>query len=229
MSCAIPSLSRSTWSAAPESQSVFHSESHEDTYSEELRLNGDDGKVKWVTGVYFLDILNSTQNDLEFPASSPFATNPLILGAPGAVDTVGFINLHTISSSVFGQVDWSFADQWTLVGGGRYVKERKDYSFDQGVYQARDDRIINTSVQYATLFPYRPFNSDNNLYAGKLQLEYRPHTDLLWYWCEPRRQGRWFQRPARRWFSEAAAGPNSLQTRGAHQLRGWGEGHLPRR
>jgi iron complex outermembrane receptor protein len=78
-------------------------------------------------------------------------------------------------------LDWAFADQWTLVAGGRYVKEKKDYSFFQGVYQSTDDRIINSSVLYATLFPFHPFNTDDNLYAGKLQLEYRPLPDVLIY------------------------------------------------
>jgi iron complex outermembrane receptor protein len=167
--------------AAPESQSIYHSESHETTYSQEIRLNGDSSRVKWVGGVYYLNVLNSTENGLEFPAASPFATDPLILGAPGPVDTVGFINLHTISSSIFGQVDIPLADQWTLVAGGRYVKEKKDYSFFQGVYKDSDDRLINTSVFYSALFPYHPFNTDDNLYAGKVQLEYRPIKDTLVY------------------------------------------------
>jgi iron complex outermembrane receptor protein len=68
-----------------------------------------------------------------------------------------------------------------LVAGARWVKERKDYSFFQGVYQATDDRIINSSVLYAPLFPYHPFNTDDNLWAGKVQLEYRPIKDVLVY------------------------------------------------
>jgi len=167
--------------AAPEAQSVFHAGSDEKTFSEELRVNGDMNKVKWVAGAYYLNVVNATQNGLEFPATSPFATNPLILGAPGPVDTIGDISLHTISTSVFGQADIPLIDKWTLVAGARYVKEKKNFSFFQGVYQATDDRIINSSVLYLTLFPYTPFHTDDNLWAGKVQIEYRPQEGMLWY------------------------------------------------
>ena len=144
-------------------------------------MNGDWDKTKWVAGLYYLNIENSTVNGLLFPAASPFATDPLILGAPGPIDTPGFISLHTISSSVFGQVDWALADRWTLVTGARAVKERKRYSFFQGVYQNVDDRLINTKTLYVPLFPFTPFSSDNTLWAGKLQLEFRPGKDQLAY------------------------------------------------
>ena len=147
-----------------------------------MRLSGNAANGgHWVTGLYYLNVLNATQSGLEFPAESPFATSPLILGAPGAIDTVGFIRLHTISSSVFGQVDWPLAERWTLVAGARAVKEKKHYSFVQGVYQATDDRIINTSVLYSTLFPYHTFATDDTLWAGKLQLEFRPQAQVLAY------------------------------------------------
>jgi len=167
--------------AAPESQSIYHARSDESTYSEEARLSGDWHGTKWVGGLYYLNIENYTVNGLGFPAASPFATDPLILGAPGPVDTPGFIHLHTISTSVFGQVDYPLVDRFTLVAGARGVKERKHYSFFQGVYQNVDDRLINTSVLYAPLFPFTPFASDNTLWAGKLQLEFRPEKDQLAY------------------------------------------------
>ena len=167
--------------AAPEAQSIFHSRSDEHTFSQEVRLSGDAGKTRWVAGAYYLNVINETENGLLFPATSPFATNPLIIGAPGPVDTVGTMRLHTISTSLFGQVDLPLADRWTLVAGVRGVKEKKSYSFFQGVYQATDDRYINTAVLYAPLFPATPFSSDDTLWAGKLQLEFRPVADVLWY------------------------------------------------
>jgi len=167
--------------AAPEAQSVYHAMSHEDTISQELRLSGGGERMRWVGGVYYLNVNNKTQNGLEFPATSPFATSPLILGGPGPVDTVGFISLHTISTSAFGQVDIPLAEKWTLVAGGRYIKEKKNYSFYQGLYQAVDDRGINTAIYYADLFGFTPFRTSDNLWAGKLQLEYRPEKDVLWF------------------------------------------------
>jgi iron complex outermembrane recepter protein len=175
--------------AAPEPQSVFHSRSHESTYSEELRLSNDARSgLKWVGGLYYLNIVNRTENGLLFPATSPFATSPIILGdpahnipPPGPVDTVGWINLHTISTSIFGQVDVPLAAKWTLVAGARGVKEKKNYSFFQGVYQNADDRIINTSILYVPLFDFAKFRTDDTLWAGKVQIEFRPQEGMLWF------------------------------------------------
>jgi len=72
-------------------------------------------------------------------------------------------------------------------GGAIYVGDLRNLrllpAFHTAVqlYQATDDRIINSSVLYLTLFPYTPFHTDDNLWAGKVQIEYRPQEGMLWY------------------------------------------------
>ena len=164
--------------AAPYAQSMFISQSDVDTFTQEFRLNGSTDRMSWVAGLYYLQIDNKTNNGLAFEATSPFSS-PLIFGVP--VDAIGHISLDTDSYSVFGQVDYALTDRWTLVAGARAIKEEKDYTFSQFAYLNQDDRYIDTAVQ---LFPLdQPFAEDtsDDLYAGKLQLEFRPKDGLLFY------------------------------------------------
>lgn len=164
--------------AASYPQAVFYSDAQTDQFSQELRLSGDTSRLKWVTGLYFLSIDNQTKNGLGFPSGSPF-TNIIFGGT--SLDTVGFIDLETKSYSLFGQVDFALTDRWTLVAGARVVREEKDYVFEQAAFLNTLDRVIDTGVRVATLFPRTAFATSDTLFAGKLQLEFRPNSDALWY------------------------------------------------
>src|SRR5688572_23787697 len=164
--------------AAPYAQSMFLSQSEVDTFTQEFRLNGSTDRTNWVAGLYYLQIDNQTNNGLAFEATSPFSS-PLIFGVP--VDAIGHVDLDTDAYALFGQVDFAFTDRWTLVAGARAMREEKDFSFSQFAYLNEDDRYIDTAVQ---LFPLdAPFASDSSedLWAGKLQLEFRPSDGMLLY------------------------------------------------
>jgi iron complex outermembrane receptor protein len=142
--------------------------------------------MNWVAGVYYLDIDNATDNGLSFEATSPFSS-PIIFGVP--VDAIGHVKLDTKSYSVFGQVDFALTDTWTLVAGARWIKDEKDFEFSQFAYLNEDDRYIDTNVLLFPLdggiaaLPDMTLRDDlsDDLWAGKLQLEYRPHDGLLFY------------------------------------------------
>jgi iron complex outermembrane receptor protein len=172
--------------AAPYAQSMFLSQSEVDTFTQEFRLNGSTDRMTWVAGLYYLDIDNKTNNGLSFEATSPFS-GPFIFGVP--VDAIGHVKLNTESYSLFGQVDFALTDRWTLVAGARAIREEKDFEFSQFAYLNEDDRYIDTDVQLFPLDPelldqedltYRDDTSDD-LWAGKLQLEYRPYDGMLLY------------------------------------------------
>lgn len=172
--------------AAPYAQSMFIAQADVDTFTQELRLNGATDRVTWVAGFYYLQIDNETNNGLSFEANSPFSS-PIIFGVP--VDTVGHIKLDTDSYSLFGQVDFALTDRWTLVAGARAIREEKDFRFEQAAYLNEDDRFIDAMF----LFPFPETSADtdpssayaedtsDDLWAGKLQLEYRPSDGLLFY------------------------------------------------
>lgn len=149
--------------------------------SQEIRLSGDSGSLKWVTGAFYLHIDNDTKQGLSFRSTSILATP----GQPGLTFAT-LVGLKTDSISAFGQADWQFAERFTLVAGGRFIRESKDYRFAQNAYVNLDDIRIDTSQ---LVFPLpqpagvNPFADSftQNLWAAKLQLEYRAADGWLLY------------------------------------------------
>jgi iron complex outermembrane receptor protein len=197
--------------AAPVPQSIFQSMAEVDSFTQEIRFNGETDNMRWLAGLYYLFIDNQTTNGLAFSADSPFSKftlpdgTPVIFGIP--IDGNNNIDLETNSYSAFGQIDYDIADQWTLVAGLRVIQEEKDYFWEQMAcpnftdfadpFNTTTDPIINkcSLTDGTAIFPLRPgpgqdpaeatnpFNDDSSdtLWAGKLQAEYRPTEDLLWF------------------------------------------------
>jgi iron complex outermembrane receptor protein len=90
-------------------------------FTQEFQLLGSSGNVDWVAGLYYLNE--------ELPShQEAYADDFLLLGGV----PISFLrtiddNLETKSYAAFGQVDWAFADQWSLGAGLRYTEEKKDY------------------------------------------------------------------------------------------------------
>jgi iron complex outermembrane receptor protein len=191
--------------AAPVPQSIFQSTADVDSFTQELRFNGDTERMRWVAGLYYLYIDNQTTNGLAFSADSPFSKSGFIFPFP--IDGNNNIELETNSYSAFGQVDYSLTERWTLVGGLRVIQEEKDYFWEQMAcanftdiadpFNTATDTIINkcSLTDGTALFPLRPVpgqdpaqvtnpyrdDSSDTLWAGKLQGEFRPNDDWLWF------------------------------------------------
>ncbi len=153
-----------------------------DQFSQELRLNGSGDRLNWVAGLYFLYIDTNSINGLKAPIDG------LVPGAP--IDIASTARLKTESYSAFGQVDYDLTDQLRIVAGGRIIREEKNYDFIQELYASPDSRVVQPAD--GLLFPIGPIypggvpspyvdKDGDTLYAGKLQLEYRPNTDTLVY------------------------------------------------
>jgi iron complex outermembrane receptor protein len=89
-----------------------------ETLSQEFRIaGGSDTSLRWLAGFYYFD------NDV---------TGDYVL------DTtfIDFVQLdadytqETTSYALFGQVEWDFADQWTLIAGLRWTQEEKELDFN---------------------------------------------------------------------------------------------------
>jgi len=152
------------------------------TFSQELRLSGDGDRLDWVTGLYFLRINTHSINGLKAPLGS------LVPGAP--IDIASTAQLKTTSYSIFGQVSYDLTDQWRLVAGARAIREKKDYNFVQQLFFSPDAFVVqppsgflfNIGPIYPGGVPSPYTDKDGKtLYAGKLQLEFRPNTDTLLY------------------------------------------------
>ena len=176
--------------AAPVNQAANYAGLDATSFTQEIRLNGETDRMRWVAGFYYLNIDADSDNGLKFAPNS-LGMNPA-LGGP--FDLGVDARLQTDSYSLFGQLEYDFSDQWTLVAGLRVIQEEKEYDFVQSFYTAPTNaREIHQGTQLV-IGPINPFaifvggtsspftdDTSDSLWAGKLQLEYRPNDDMLWY------------------------------------------------
>ncbi len=173
--------------SAPVNQSANYAGVDATSFTQELRLNGESDIIRWVAGVYYLNIDTDSDNGLKFPV------NGLVPGAfsgiPGDPFDLGSdAQLETNSYSVFGQLERDLTDQLTFIIGGRLIREEKDYRFTQSLYPTQDSNQIHQGTpiligpDFSSGVPAAFTDStSDNLWAGKIQLDWRPNDDLLLY------------------------------------------------
>ena len=107
-----------------------------DQESHELRLTTNfDGPFNFVAGLYSFEV-DYTQF---WDVSHLHWTYNAILGFPLFPDVTGPTSVksqgqrqQTDSFAAFASADWAISERWTLTFGGRYTKEEKDFSGDNG-------------------------------------------------------------------------------------------------
>ena len=153
---------------------IFQSDGDTDQFSQEFRFSGQTDRMNWVTGFYYLGI------DIDFiqglAESAAGEDDFALLGLEANTIT----DLETDSYSVFGQVDYALTETWTLVAGLRLTQEDKFFNGTVDFFLNEDDRKIETET---FLFSIEQFigENDETLWSGKLQLEYSPNDDALYY------------------------------------------------
>ena len=148
----------------------FHADYDTKQFSQELRLNGEAEALRWVAGVYYLNIKGDFLQrgyitDLGFGVENQ--------------DTV--YTVKTDSWSLFGQVEYDLTEQLTLTGGIRYINEEKK----QDYFSAFFDVVGGTKVAFGAsgspdLLTFDGKYSDD-LYSAKVELGWTPQEDLLIY------------------------------------------------
>lgn len=150
---------------------IFQSRGETKQFSQEFRLSGETDDYKWVTGLFYLGIETDYSQGL---AASPTA------GFLAGEENNTLAVVDTDSFSIFGQVDYSITDELVLVAGARIVQEDKELvgSVIQNVNT--DDRIIEVDL---TATPIESANlvNDQDLWSAKIQLDYSPNDDSLYY------------------------------------------------
>ena len=167
--------------SAPVNQAANYAAVDATSFTQEIRLNGETDQMRWVTGFYYLNIDTDADNGLKFAPNS--------LGAsPGPFDLGVDAKLKTDSYSLFGQIEYDLSDRMTLIAGVRGIREEKDYVFAQNIYGTSDARLIHQGAPFTIGPTYpggvpTPFtdNTSDTLFAGKLQLDFRPSDNMLWY------------------------------------------------
>ena len=165
---------------SPIPQSVVMNENESDTITQELRLDGEGDNFRWVAGFYYLGYDNSNVIGFAFPPDSPIT----ILTGGLSLETNSFVEWNRDSYSLFGQVDYDFADRWTVVAGLRVVQEESDYQYTQLWFiNTIDEKVEDNQPPLTTGLEYPPFrdDTDDTLWAGRLKLEYQLGEDLLIY------------------------------------------------
>jgi iron complex outermembrane receptor protein len=168
-------------SGTPQNLFQYGTKSDTDSFSQEFRLNGDTDRTRWVAGLYYLSIDAHAKDGLLGSTGSLFA-GVFNLSATG-VDPLADRTLKTDSASIFGQVEYDFASRWTLVAGARFIHEEQDYDLEYYAAANENDYKVDSTPIFP--LPYDPFTDDRSddldLWAGKLQIEYRPTDGTLWY------------------------------------------------
>ena len=135
-------------------------------FSEELRLSGQAGSLKWVTGIFFLDMYSQDW------ATTIFGGALADYGSSGP-----YYNLKTLTYAPFAQAEWSINDSWTAIVGARYTHDEKIYQYA-------------LTSPFGSLPPIYVFNTTAdgsladqtyNLPSWKGELDYKVTPDTLLY------------------------------------------------
>jgi iron complex outermembrane receptor protein len=147
-----------------------------DTFSQELRLNGELDRARWVAGLYYLNIdLHSAFSITSDPNSFFF---PLV-GAPW--EDTALSELETESWSLFGQVEFDITDSLTFIGGLRTIWENKDFTGEETFFLSTSPTKLETGTPLFPVQPRMDHEQNKTLWSGKVQLDWRPVDDLLLY------------------------------------------------
>ena len=92
-------------------------------FSQELRLNGEIGTLRWIGGVYYLNYSTANDEITDFSGLGAFIGAPFIVGG-------AHFTLDNRTWSGFGQIEQDFLDkEWTLIAGARYTNDSKSYNY----------------------------------------------------------------------------------------------------
>ncbi|PHR59995.1 MAG: TonB-dependent receptor [Robiginitomaculum sp.] len=163
--------------SAPVNQSANYAAVDATSFTQEIRLSGTNNDLDWVAGYYYLNIDNDSDNGLKFPANSVVPGAPFDLGTDA--------QLKTNSHSIFAQGDYQLSDQVSMTFGGRVIFENKEFDLVQGLYFGNADPF---SIHVGNRVNIGPVNgapisleSSDTLWAGKMQIDWRPNDDTLIY------------------------------------------------
>lgn len=141
-----------------------------DSFTQEFRFSGDKENARWTAGLYYLNIDSESANGLKFPTGAT------------AFDLGVGATLETNSYSIFGHYELDLSNDLTLITGLRVIQEEKEFDALEAVYASFSN---NTFHQGAPLVLPRGVplegKSDDMLWTGKVQLDWKPTDDLLIY------------------------------------------------
>ena len=151
---------------------VYDDSQHYHQFSQELRLNGEVDSLRWISGVYFLDL--STRIDEAVTAV------PAIGGPSNAA-----FSLSTRSQAAFAQAEYDFTRALTGIAGIRYTSDQKEFNYTY-TNAPQHPVIYNPSTNPAA---QRTFSN----ITGKAELDYKLNPNFMLYasWNRGAKGGGW--------------------------------------
>ena len=172
--------------SAPVNQLANYAGVDASSFTQEFRLNGNTSNTNWLVGFFYLNIDTFSDNGLKVPANSLGSLLDPLFPFPDGADIGVQAKLKTNSYSLFGQVDWDFADNLTLITGLRIILEDKDYRMRQGFWFNTGNFAVNVGDPYINIrsdflgeAPWYTDDFSDTYWAGKLQLNWTPNDDWL--------------------------------------------------
>lgn len=152
------------------------------SYSEELRLMGDQDRWRWVAGLYYLNI------DADVPTTGIWLpvdgdTPTILLAGLQGFQFLDTYELETRSTSLFGQLEFDLSDQFTAIGGVRVTDEKKDFDYRSDIFLQTSQQNPRTFQKGFFLAPTRAYRGDSSttLVSVRAELDWKPRDGLLVY------------------------------------------------
>ena len=164
-------------------------------FSRELRLEGESDKLKWVTGLYYLDLdlqdsnggitRSLFENLFGLPVED---IDELVFGLPPDPRGINGVRnpyrTQTESWSLFGQGEYAVSDKVSIIAGFRWIKEDKSHVYDNLFVWYPDTADSGSDADPTYSFPAfdQYTNSrDDSEWSARLQVDYRPNENTLTY------------------------------------------------
>jgi len=153
-------------------------------WSQELRASWDGDGVRVVGGVYLLDIDGDYVRDSLVFGQEDVDWSDLFYGIPepGGYRLADSFAQDTKTWAVFGQTEFDLTDTLTLIAGARWTEDDKDYEFEQAWLGADGLYVFFEGASPGDV-PYFAYQDsfDEGDWSGRIQLNYQPTDDMLWY------------------------------------------------
>jgi iron complex outermembrane receptor protein len=156
-------------------------------FSQELRLDGATDSIKWVAGLYYLDLkIDDSNGAITDPFIAPVYDEIGLERTPGS--EAGLNNPYTsdlTSYSAFGQMEFALGDTLNLVVGARYIVDEKDFEYAiNGVEfvdpERRDFDATDNLAQPIEFASYRGSREDKE-WSGRIGLDWALTDDMMLY------------------------------------------------
>lgn len=153
-------------------------------FSQEIKLNGQSGRLNWTTGLYYMNEDNVT----DFANGNSTASTGAFVVAGDRTMKNG---LETYA--VYGQGDFKLNDAFTVTAGIRYTEETKDFSIERNV-GATGPAFSTAAIAAAGI----PLVLNEQVWTPRVALQYDVSDDVMFFVSATRgfKSGGWPARAA---------------------------------